>query len=198
MTARVRAAGWAPSGSCPEVPARRTSPSRSARRRSPRGRAGDTRGARYSATRPGRRPARGWREALRRLRMRHQEPCPGARGRSAGTRGPARRVVPPAHLPKGQLVQRVAPVRTLYMHLHLTREPVRSHRHPNGQEEPRRSPSSSRNGGVAETILLITHHSPSEWSNSCVTAAWRCAAYRRHTGRPGCRPCPAAVTTAGL
>jgi hypothetical protein len=32
------------------------------------------------------------------------------------------------------------------------------------------SPSPSRNGGVAETIHLITHHSPPEWSNSCVTA----------------------------
>ena len=59
------------------------------------------------------------------------------------------------------------------------------------------SPSPSRNGGVAETIRLITHHSPPEWSNSCVTAASRCAAYRRHTGQPGCRPCLAAVTTAG-
>jgi hypothetical protein len=47
------------------------------------------------------------------------------------------------------------------------------------------SPSPSRNGGVAETILLITHHSPPEWSNSCITAASRCAAYRRHTGQPG-------------
>ena len=60
------------------------------------------------------------------------------------------------------------------------------------------SPSPSRNGGVAETIHLITHQSPPEWSNICVTAASRCAAYRRHTGQPGCRPCPAAVTTAGF
>jgi len=60
------------------------------------------------------------------------------------------------------------------------------------------SPSSSRNGGAAEPIHLITHHSPPEWSNSCVMAASRCAAYRRHTGQSGYRPCPAAVTTAGL
>src|SRR2546422_11263014 len=31
---------------------------------------------------------------------------------------------------------------------------------------------------------MATHHSPPEWSNSCVTAASRCAAYRRHRGQP--------------